>query len=83
MNFNKNERAQKPSLDTARAEFHHANNLQYGRGRLLWAGALHRDNGTQLPEGWVLPGGRRTQDATEALEVAQYIDSISRKGTRQ
>jgi hypothetical protein len=78
MNFSKNERDAKPSIETSHSEFHHANNLQYGRGRLLWAGALHRDNGTQLPEGWVLPGGRRTQDAEEALRAAQYIDSISR-----
>lgn len=78
MNFSKNERDAKPSIETSHAEFYHANNLQYGRGRLLWAGALHRDNGTQLPEGWVLPGGRRTQDAQEALRAAQYIDSISR-----
>jgi hypothetical protein len=78
MNFSKNERDAKPSIETSHAEFHHANNLQYGRGRLLWAGALHRDDGTQLPEGWVLPGGRRTQDAQEALRAAQYIDSISR-----
>jgi hypothetical protein len=78
MNFSKNERDAKPSIETSHAEFHHANNLQYGRGRLLWAVALHRDNGTQLPEGWVLPGGRRTQDAEEALRAAQYIDSISR-----
>jgi len=78
MNFNKNERNDKPSIETSRAEFYHANNLQYGRGRLLWAKALHQDDGTQLPEGWVLPGGRRTQDAQEALLVAQNIDSISR-----
>ena len=78
MDFNKKERDDKPSIDTSRAEFHHANNLQYGRGRLLWARALNKDDGTQLPEGWVLPGGRRTQDAEEALRAAQYIDSISR-----
>ena len=82
MNFNKNARAQKPSLDTARVQFYHDNNLKYGCGRVLWATALHRDDGTQLPEGWVLPGGRRTQNLEEALHVAQQIDSISRKGTR-
>ena len=78
MDFNKTKREEKPSIETSRAAFHHVNNLQYGRGRLLWAGALNRDNGVQLPEGWVLPGGRRTQDAEEALRVAQKIDSISR-----
>jgi len=78
MDFNKTKRNEKPSIETSRVEFHHANNLQYGRGRLLWAGALRRDNGVELPEGWVLPGGRRTQDAEESLRAAQYIDSISR-----
>jgi len=78
MDFNKTKRNEKPSIETSRVEFHHANNLQYGRGHLLWAGALHRDNGVQLPEGWVLPGGRRTQNPEEALLVAKNIDSISR-----
>lgn len=78
MDFNQNERNIKPSIDTSRAEFHHANNLQYGRGRILWAQALNRDDGTRLTEGWVLPGGRRTQDAEEALRAAQYIDVVCR-----
>jgi len=54
--------------------FFHPNNLRMGRGRILWGAATTLRDGTHLQEGWVLPGGRRTQDASVAIAAANYID---------
>lgn len=49
-------------------------NIVIGKGRIIWAPG---DGLGQAP-GFVLPGGRRTQDQTEAREVAAAIDEMSR-----
>lgn len=46
--------------------FAHRNNLSVGNGRVLWAPATTDTSGNPHAEGWVLPGGRRTQDPNEA-----------------
>jgi hypothetical protein len=35
------------------------------------------------PPGWVLPGGRFTQDEAEARYAAEWIDKISREGSHE
>ena len=67
-----------PSLETSAAEFFHPNNMRFGAARILWAQACTLRNGMALPEGWVLPGGRRTRDAAVAMAAAEYIDRVSR-----
>jgi hypothetical protein len=52
--------------------------MRFGAARILWAQACTLRNGMALPEGWVLPGGRRTQDAAAAMAAAEYIDRVSR-----
>lgn len=69
---------QTPSLETSAAEFHHPNNMRLSAARILWAQACTLRNGIALPEGWVLPGGRRTRDAAAAMAAAEYIDRVSR-----
>lgn len=69
---------QTPSLETSAAEFHHPNNMRLGAARILWAQACTLRNGIALPEGWVLPGGRRTRDEAAAMAAAEYIDRVSR-----
>ena len=44
-----------------------------GKARVIWAPAW-----AYLPEGWVLPGGRRTEDFAEAHGVAVAMDALMR-----
>lgn len=46
-------------------------NLSVGRARVIWAPAW-----AYLPEGWVLPGGRRTENFAEAHGVAVAMDRL-------
>ena len=55
------------------ASFHHKNNITVGKGRVLWARATVDTSGTFYQEGWVLPGGRRTNDSVAAHAVAAAI----------
>lgn len=57
--------------------------ITIGRGRIIWAEALTYEGkhppyqGEIFPEGWVLPGGVRTQDRALAEAVAKQIDEIA------
>ena len=64
-------------------QFKHPNDITIGRGRIIWAEALTYEGkhppyqGETFPEGWVLPGGVRTQDRALAEAVAKQIDEIA------
>lgn len=61
------------------APFHHVKNVTVGRGRILYDDQGGIQGGRWVQPGWVLPGGRRTQDAEEAIQAASWIDQQSRK----
>jgi hypothetical protein len=48
-------------------------NLTVGRTRLIWAKATG-----PFTEGWVLPGGVRTQDFGRAMSYAVQMDALTR-----
>lgn len=63
--------------------FRHDQNITVGRGRILYGSACRPvlkvdDEGNVLrgvlKAGWVLPGGRRTQNGSEAVAAATWID---------
>ena len=54
--------------------FDHKNNITSGIARVIWATACCPIRGSEQPDGWVLPGGRRTQDRAEAAAVAMTMD---------
>lgn len=47
-------------------------NITIGRARVIWAPALM----WREIEGWVLPGGRRTQQLADAQAVAAAMDKL-------
>lgn len=47
-------------------------NITVGRARVIWAPAIM----WREIEGWVLPGGRRTQDKIEAYRAAEAMDQM-------
>lgn len=51
----------------------HPRNIQSGLGRIVWAAESY-----ERAAGWVLPGGRRTADESEARHAAECIDRILR-----
>lgn len=55
--------------------FHHEKNLTVGRGRILYASTGGIRGGVWCLPGWVLPGGRRTTSAEEAIAAATWIDA--------
>jgi hypothetical protein len=63
--------------DSLPASFYHPRNISYGRGRILWAKAATCCSGILHPEGWVLPGGERTQNRNVAQAAAIAIDEMS------
>lgn len=60
------------------ASFHHPKNISVGRGRILWAASATCISGIHHPEGWVLPGGARTNSSEVAHQVTLEIDLMSR-----
>ena len=56
------------------APFSDARNITYGAARIIWA----KGHGN-LQDGWVLPGGARTDNFTEAHAVAVQVDGLSKK----
>ena len=60
------------------ALFSHPKNIQIGEGRILWAPATTDTSGRVHPEGWILPGGHRTQDSFRAHEAASQIHAWAR-----
>jgi len=57
------------------AVFDDERNVTVGRGRIIWARATRPTVGPAVPEGWALPGGRRTTDKEEARAAASWIDN--------
>ncbi len=47
-------------------------NITIGRARVIWAPAIM----WREIEGWVLPGGRRTQQLADAQAVAAAMDKL-------
>ena len=62
---------------TEETHFHHQKNIQVGRGRILYDETGGIKGGQWHPPGWVLPGGARTGDFTEAYKAAEEIDRLS------
>ncbi len=68
--------------------FKHERNITVGQGRIMYASEKSHPviavddfgEGVRggLKPGWVLPGGRRTQDSAEAYAAAQWINQQSR-----
>lgn len=55
--------------------FAHEKNITVGNGRIMYGSKCFPvSGGPQQKEGWVLPGGTRTQDRDRAFEVAQWIN---------
>ena len=59
--------------------YHHQKNITVGRGRILYDSTGGIKDGKWCQAGWVLPGGRRTTDAVEAISAATWIDAQMRK----
>jgi hypothetical protein len=68
------------SDETAIASFYHPRNITVGKGRILWARAATCCSGILHPDGWVLPGGERTQNRNVAHAAAMAIDAMSEQG---
>lgn len=61
--------------DTDKAPpFDHPRNITVGKARVIYAMPVTEDFAIKHPEGWVLPGGRRTQDYLEAYSMAVRMD---------
>jgi len=60
------------------ARFDDVRNITVGKGRVIWAPATVTGSKQFFPEGWVLPGGRRTLDREEAEAAARAIDAGAR-----
>lgn len=58
------------------AVFDNPKNVVVGCGRVCWGEACYPADSPPVDAGWVLPGGRRTQDIEVALDMAALIDSI-------
>lgn len=58
------------------AHFHDPRNISRGYGRVIWATATTDAQGIYHPEGWVLPGGVRTNVRARAEAVADRIHNI-------
>lgn len=63
----------------AAAVFDHPNNITVGQGRIIWGPSCCGTDGFPHPEGWVLPGGRRTRNEEFARAVALKLDQMSPK----
>lgn len=64
-------------IENGAASFYHPNNIEVGKGRILWAKATTDTSGIVHDEGWVLPGGIRTQSNHEARAAAMRIHSMA------
>ncbi len=56
--------------------FDHPENITVGKARVIYALAVIGFSKVIYPEGWVLPGGRRTQDKIEAYRAAEAMDQM-------
>lgn len=65
------------------AVFDHKLNIVRGLGRVIYAEETTKPDGTVLPPGWVLPGGRRTLYRPLAEAVADEIHAITARQMNQ
>ena len=56
--------------------FDHPENITVGKARVIYALAVIGFSKVIYPEGWVLPGGRRTQQLADAQAVAAAMDKL-------
>lgn len=56
------------------AIFDDKRNVTVGVGRVIYARSSMDRDGRYFPEGWVLPGGARTDNHERAYAVARAID---------
>ena len=56
--------------------FNHPLDMTVGKARVIYAQAVIGFSKVIYPEGWVLPGGRRTQDKIEAYRAAEAMDQM-------
>lgn len=61
----------------APAQFNDPRDISRGYGRVIWATATTDARGIYHPEGWVLPGGIRTNVRARAERVADRIHDIA------
>lgn len=50
-----------------------------GKAIIPWAPQT-KAGGATYPEGWVLPGGRRTRDEQRVQRIAEHMDALMRGG---
>lgn len=60
-----------PSDGWQSASFDHPRNITFGHARLIYAEPVGR-----RPRGWVMPGGLRTTDYSEAFGWAVKLDAL-------
>ena len=60
--------------DLVKAVFDDPKNITAGQARVIYAKACTPIHSPTVPEGWVLPGGARTQNRDEAAAVAMTMD---------
>lgn len=56
--------------------FHHNKSIRVGKARVPYDGTSGIKGGAFCMAGWVLPGGRRTQDYTTAYKTAEAMDEL-------
>ena len=67
-----------PETNDASHLYFNPKNITFGFGRVLWARGCTDASGNAHHEGWVLPGGIRTQDERVATAAALLLDDMSR-----
>lgn len=67
-----------PWAEEPKAYFDDKRNITVGCGRVIYAQVAHPVERERVGEGWVLPGGRRTQDREEAKAAAAYLGLYSK-----
>jgi len=61
------------------AIFDDVKNYVYGDARIIWAETTRTSDGVLRQAGWVLPGGRRTNNIEEVADMAKWINRICLK----
>lgn len=65
-------------VDTEKSPpFDHPRNITVGKARVIYALAVMGFSKPIHPEGWVLPGGRRTTDFAEAHAAAARMEGLT------
>jgi len=62
------------------ARFDDPRNITHRGARVIWSRACHPVGRDPQPEGWVLPGGRRTSNRSDASAAAMVMDELMTSG---